>query len=315
MSRFTYVGRRLLQLIPVVFGVTLVAFLLIHLVPGDPARAVLGIHATPKSIALLDKQYGLDRSLPAQYGLFLDRLLHGNLGQSLYYGGSARTLIAGRLSATIWLILYAVVLVILLSVPLAMIAASKKDAVRDQIVRAVPLVGLGLPPFWVGIILVELLALKVRLFPVDGYGTGFVQHLYHMFLPSLTVAIGMAPVIIRSLRASMLDVLGAEYVVTARSKGLPGARLFAKHVLRNAVIPTITVLGINVGFLIGNTVIVEQVFSLPGIGDLMLESIFNRDFPVVQGVTIVFAVLVVLVNLLVDVAYAGLDPRVNLGRT
>ena len=314
MPRFAYVGRRLLQLVPVIIGVTFIAFLLIHLVPGDPARAVLGIHATPQTVAALDKQYGLDDPLLSQYGSFLGRLLHANLGQSLYYGGSVRALIAGHLPATLWLLGYALVLVLLLSVPLSMIAASRKDGVRDHVVRAVPLVGLGLPPFWVGIILVELLALKARLFPVDGFGSGVGGHLSHVFLPALTVAIGMSPVIIRSLRSSMLDVLGAEFVVTARSKGLSRSRLLRAHVLRNAVIPTITVLGINIGYLVGGTVVVEQVFSLPGIGDLMLQAIFNRDFPVVQGVTIVFAVLVVLVNLLVDLTYAGLDPRVKLGR-
>jgi peptide/nickel transport system permease protein len=171
-----------------------------------------------------------------------------------------------------------------------------------------------MPPFWIGIILVELLALKVKLFPVDGYGSGFTGHLRYMFLPSLTVAIGISPVIIRSLRASMLDVLGADFIVTARSKGIPGRRLFVRHVLRNAVIPTVTVLGLNIGFLVGNTVIIEQVFALPGVGGLMINSIFNRDFPVVQGVTLVFAVLVVAVNLIVDMTYARLDPRVRFTR-
>jgi peptide/nickel transport system permease protein len=314
VSQLSLIGRRLLQLIPVAFGVTLVAFLLIHLIPGDPARTVLGIHATPRAVAALDQEYGLHKSLPDQYWLFLDRLGHGNLGQSLFYGVPARTLIVDRIPATLWLLVYSTVIVILLSVPLAMIAASKKDGARDQVVRAVPLLGLGMPPFWVGIILVELFALKLRIFPVDGYGTGFAGHLKYMFLPSLTVAIGISPVIIRSLRASMLDVLGADFVVTARSKGVPGRRLFVRHVLRNAVIPTVTVLGLNIGFLVGNTVIIEQVFALPGVGGLMINSIFNRDFPVVQGVTLVFAVLVVTVNLIVDMTYARLDPRVRFTR-
>jgi peptide/nickel transport system permease protein len=314
VNQLSLIGRRLLQLIPVAFGVTLVAFLLIHLIPGNPARTVLGIHATPAKVAALDKEYGLDKSLPAQYLLFLNRLVHGNLGESLFYGVSARTLIIDRLPATLWLLVYATVIVIFMSVPLAMLAASKKNGVRDHAVRTIPLVGLGLPPFWVGIILVEVFALKIHLFPVDGYGSGVAGHLRYMFLPALTVAIGMAPVIIRSLRASMLDVLGADFVSTARSKGVPESRVFVRHVLRNAIIPTVTVLGINIGFLIGNTVIIEQVFALPGIGGLMIQSIFNRDFPVVQGVTIVFAILVVLVNLIVDLTYARLDPRVSLTR-
>jgi peptide/nickel transport system permease protein len=310
----SFVGRRLLQLVPVAVGVTIIAFFMIHLIPGDPARTILGIHATPQRIALLHQEWGLDRSLASQYWLFLDRLLHANLGQSLIYGTGASTLIWQRLPVTIWLIVYATVLAVIISVPLAMIAATRKDAVRDQLVRAVPLLGLGMPTFWVGFLLIYGFGIKLRLFPVGGYGDGFTGHLRSMFLPSLTVAIALAPVVIRSLRASMLNVLGADFITTARSKGVPGRRLFLRHVLRNAVIPAITVLGVNIGFLIGGTVVVESVFALPGVGQLMINSIFQRDFPVVQGVTLVFAVLVVLVNLLADMAYAALDPRVSFDR-
>jgi peptide/nickel transport system permease protein len=310
----SFVGRRLLQLIPVAVGVTIVAFFMIHLIPGDPARTILGIHATPQRIALLNKQFGLDKPLITQYWLFLGRLLRGNLGQSLIYGGPVSSLIWQRISPTLWLIVYAAVIAVIISVPLAMIAATRKDAVRDQLVRAVPLLGLGMPPFWVGFLLIYGFGLKLRWFPVSGYGAGFSGHLRSMFLPSLTVAIALSPVVIRSLRASMLNVLGAEFITTARSKGVGGRRLFLRHVLRNAVIPAITVLGINIGFLIGGTVVVETVFAVPGIGQLMINSIFQRDFPVVQGVTLVFAVLVVLVNLLADMAYAALDPRVSFDR-
>jgi peptide/nickel transport system permease protein len=310
----SFVGRRLLQLVPVAVGVTIIAFFMIHLIPGDPARTILGIHATPQRIALLHQEWGLDRSLASQYWLFIDRLLHANLGQSLIYGTGASTLIWQRLPVTLWLIVYATVLAVVISVPLAMIAATRKDAVRDQLVRAVPLLGLGMPTFWVGFLLIYGFGIKLRLFPVGGYGDGFTGHLRSMFLPSLTVAIALAPVVIRSLRASMLNVLGADFITTARSKGVPGRRLFLRHVLRNAVIPAITVLGVNIGFLIGGTVVVESVFALPGVGQLMINSIFQRDFPVVQGVTLVFAVLVVLVNLLADMAYAALDPRVSFDR-
>jgi peptide/nickel transport system permease protein len=310
----TFVVRRLLLLIPVAIGVTIIVFFMVHLIPGDPARTILGIHATPKAVAILHQEWGLNRPLASQYWLFLDRLVHGNLGTSLFYGQSAATLIAGRLAPTIWLIVYAAVLAIAVSVPLAMIAASRKDGIRDQLVRAVPLFGLGMPPFWVGLLLQYALALSLHAFPVTGYGSGFVGHLHSMFLPSLTVAIGLSPVVIRSLRASMLNVLGADYITTARSKGVPNGRVFVRHVLRNAVIPAVTVLGINIGFLIGGTVVVESVFAVPGVGQLMINSIFQRDFPVVQGVTLVFAVLVVLVNLLADMAYAALDPRVSFDR-
>jgi peptide/nickel transport system permease protein len=310
----SFVGRRLIQLVPVAVGVTIVVFFMIHLIPGDPARTILGIHATPKSIAILHREFGLDKPLTSQYWLFLNRLVHGNLGQSLFYGVPARGLILQRLPATLWLVIYAAVLAIAISVPLAMLAASKRNGVRDQVVRAVPLLGLGMPPFWVGFLLIYAFSIGLKWFPVSGYGTGFVGHLHSMFLPSLTVAIALAPVVIRSLRASMLGVLGAEYVTTARSKGVPGPRLFFRHVLRNAVIPAVTVLGINIGYLIGGTVIIENVFGIPGIGQLMINSIFQRDFPVVQGVTLVFGVLVVLVNLLADLAYAWLDPRVSFDR-
>jgi peptide/nickel transport system permease protein len=314
VGRMTFVGRRLLMMVPVAVGVTIIVFFMIHLIPGDPARTILGIHATPRAVALLHQQWGLNRPLISQYWLFVDRLLHGNLGQSLYYGQGAAGLIAGRLPATLWLLVYAAVLAIVISVPLAALAASRKDGVRDHVVRAVPLVGLGMPAFWVGLLLQYGLALTLHAFPVTGYGDGVFGHLRSMFLPSLTVAIGLAPVVIRALRASVLDVLRAEYVTTARSKGLPGPRLYLQHVLRNAIIPAVTVLGINIGFLIGATLIVENVFAVPGIGSLMIQSIFNRDFPVVQGVTLIFGVLVVMVNLLTDVAYATLDPRVRFDR-
>ena len=314
MGRMTFVLRRLLQLIPVAIGVTILVFFMIHLIPGDPARTILGIHATPRAVALLHQEWGLNRPLISQYWLFMDRLLHGNLGVSLFYGGSAESLILTHLPPTLWIITYASVLAVLISVPLAMIAASKKDGARDQAVRAVPLVGLGMPQFWLGFLLIYAFAIKLHWFPVSGYGTGFFGHVRSMFLPSLTVALALAPVVIRSLRASMLNVLGAEYVTTARSKGVPGHRLFVRHVLRNAVIPAITVLAINIGFLIGGTVIIENVFAIPGLGQLMINSIFERDFTVVQGVTLVFAIMVILLNLMADVAYAALDPRVRFSR-
>src|SRR6266571_2945596 len=310
----SFVGRRLLQLVPVAVGVTIIVFFMIHLIPGDPARTILGIHATPPAIAELHREWGLNRPLISQYWLFLDRLGHANLGKSLIYGDTATDLITSRLPATLWLIVYAALIAVLISVPLAMIAATRKDGVRDHIVRAVPLLGLGMAPFWVGFLLIYGFAINIKLFPVGGYGSGFLGHLHYMFLPALTVAIALAPVVIRSLRASMLNVLGADYITTARSKGVPGPRLFVRHVLRNAVIPAVTVLGINIGFLIGGTVIIENVFAIPGIGQLMINSIFQRDFPVVQGVTLVFAVLVVLVNLMADMTYASLDPRVSFDR-
>lgn len=314
MGRMSFVFQRLALLVPTAIGVTIITFFMVHLIPGDPAVTVLGQHANPSTVALLHHQWGLDKPLAEQYWLFIDRLVHGDLGQSLYYTVPVWGLITSRLPATLWLLCYAAVIAIVISVPLAVLAASRKDAVRDHVVRVVPLLGLGLPAFWFGLILQTWLGTKLRLFPVTGYGQGFIGHVHTMFLPSLTVAIALCPVLTRSLRASMLNVLGADFITTARAKGVPAPRLLVRHVLRNAVIPAVTVLGINIGYLIGGTLIVEQVFAVPGIGSLMIGGILQRDFPVVQGVALVFGVLVVLVNLLTDVAYAALDPRVRFGR-
>ncbi|HTU75906.1 MAG TPA: ABC transporter permease [Trebonia sp.] len=307
----SFVFRRLALLVPTAVGVTIITFFMVHLIPGNPAVTILGEHATPATVAALDRQWGLSQPLAEQYWRFIDRLVHGNLGQSLYYGVAVSGLITSRLPTTLWLLCYSAVIAVLISVPVATLAASRKDAVRDHVARVVPMLGLGMPAFWFGLLLQTWLGTKLRLFPVTGYGLGFTGHLQSMFLPSLTVAVALCPVLIRSLRASMLGVLGAEFVTTAQAKGVPAPRLLVRHVLRNAVIPAVTVLGINVGYLIGGTLIVEQVFSLPGIGSLMIGAIFERDFPVIQSVALVYGVLVVLVNLLTDVAYVALDPRVR----
>jgi peptide/nickel transport system permease protein len=314
MDRLSYVGRRLLQMVPVALGVTILVFFMVHLIPGDPARTMLGARATDQAVAQLRHEWGLDRPLMEQYWLFMKRLAQGDLGDSLFYDTPVLSLIFERVWPTVWLLAYATVLALLISVPLATLAATRKDGSVDQLVRAIPLFGLGMPPFWIGIVLILLLGLRVPLFPVGGYGDGFLGHLYSMFLPGLTVALFLTPILIRSLRASLLTVLESDYITTARSKGIPEWQVLLRHAVRNAIISTVTVLGVNIAFLVGGTVVVEKVFALPGIGALMVDSIFNRDFPVVQGVTLVFAVLVVLVYLITDVVHSLLDPRVRYER-
>jgi peptide/nickel transport system permease protein len=312
MSLTGYVVRRLVQAIPVALGVTILVFFLIHLVPGDPARTILGNQATPKRVALLRHDWGLDQPLPVQYVKFMGRLAHGDLGSSLFYGVSAGHLVVERLPVTLWLICYGAILSVLIAVPLAVIAATKRDRLSDHAIRVVPLVGLGFPSFWIGIMLLLVFGLHLgRPFPVGGYGEGFLGHLHSMFLPALTVALAISPILIRSLRAAMLEVLESDYITTARSKGLPERRVLMKHALRNAAGSTISVLGVNIGFLVGGTLVIEQVFAVPGIGQLMINSIFQRDFPVVQAITLVVSLLVVLVYLMTDVAHALLDPRVR----
>jgi peptide/nickel transport system permease protein len=314
MDRLSYVGRRLLQMVPVALGVTILVFFMVHLIPGDPARTMLGARATDQAVAQLRHEWGLDRPLMEQYWLFMKRLAQGDLGDSLFYDTPVLSLIFERVWPTVWLLAYATVLALLISVPLATLAATRKDGSVDQLVRAIPLFGLGMPPFWIGIVLILLLGLRVPLFPVGGYGDGFLGHLYSMFLPGLTVALFLTPILIRSLRASLLTVLESDYITTARSKGIPEWQVLLRHAVRNAIISTVTVLGVNIAFLVGGTLVVEKVFALPGIGALMVDSIFNRDFPVVQGVTLVFAVLVVLVYLITDVVHSLLDPRVRYER-
>lgn len=312
MRHLTYVLRRLVAMVPVLLGITVIVFFMIHLVPGDPAKTLLGVRATPAAVAALQKSFGLDEPLWQQYVDFMGRLAHGDLGRSFFYNVDASELVSGRLPATLWLLVAAVVLALAISVPLAVLAASRRGSAIDQLVRAVPLVGLGMPTFWVGIMLVLLLGLKVPIFPVSGFGDGVVGHLRSIILPALTVAFAMSPILIRSLRTSMVAVLDSDYVVTARAKGLDNRRIILAHTLRNAAVSSVTVLGVNIAYLVGSTLVVERVFALPGIGTLMLESIFNRDFAVVQAVTLVFAVMVVAINLLTDLAHAALDPRVEL---
>jgi peptide/nickel transport system permease protein len=311
MSLLSYTVRRLVLALPTVLGVTVLVFFMIHMVPGDPAAAFLGPRATPALVARLHHAWGLDRPLPEQYLLFMGRLLHGNLGQSFFYHLPATTLIASRIGPTLLLLLFATVFTLVITIPLAALAAARRERLADHLIRGLPVVALGLPPFWVGIMLVLFFALKVPVFPVGGYGSGLAGHLRSLVLPGLTIALSLSPMTIRSLRSSMVDVLDADYIVTARAKGVRGTRMMARHVLRNAVIPMITVLSVNIGWLVGGTVVVEQVFALPGLGGLMLNAISNRDYALVQAITLVFAVLVILVYLIADLSYALIDPRVR----
>jgi peptide/nickel transport system permease protein len=310
MERFGFVGGRLLQMIPVVLGVTIITFFILRLIPGDPVLVMLGTHYTPKDAANLRAALGLSRPLWEQYLLFMNNLIHVNLGDSIYYRLPVATLIGQRLPATLWLVGYSAVLALIISLPLATLSAIHKDGIVDQVVRSTFLLAFAMPAFWVGLILILLLSLRLHLFPVSGYGDGVPGHLWALFLPALTIALGFAAILIRTLRNSILAVLRADYLDTARAKGLSGGRILWRHVLRNALLSTLTVFGVNLAYLIGGTVIIENVFAVPGLGQLLTSSIFTRDLSVVQGITLIFALFVVGVSLLTDVAYAALDPRV-----
>jgi peptide/nickel transport system permease protein len=312
MKYLVYILKRLLSLIPVLFGISLIVFFLIRLIPGDPATTLLGSHATPDTVRELRSQLGLNRPLWNQYLTFLGHLVQGNLGYSYVYTSSVTSLIGAGLPTTLWLLVSATVFTVLIAVPLAVLAAARRNGIVDNIIRAIPVVGLGLPSFWLGIMLILIFGLKLGWFPVAGFGNTFSGHLQGIVLPGITIALALSPILIRSLRASLIDVLSSDYIVTARAKGISGSRVVFGHALRNAAVSSITVLGVNIAYLTGTTLVVEQVFSLPGIGQQMINSILGRDFPTVQGITMVFAIMVVVVNLLTDVTHAVLDPRVQL---
>lgn len=314
MSRWSYLSHRLLYVIPVLFGVTLISFLVLQLVPGDPTAIMLGTHYTPQRSAELRHELGLDRSLWHQYWTFVWGLFHGDLGTSIYYKQPVMGLIGQRLPVTLWLSVEATLLSIAISVPVAAVSALRRNGLFDQSARVLLTFTYSMPPFWLGLMLILVFGLKLNVFPVAGYGDGPLEHVYYLFLPALTVGIFFSTILVRTLRNSILDILTADYIDVAWAKGLTPARTFLKHVLRNALMPGVSVIGVNLALLIGSTVIVETVFALPGLGQLLVFSVNGRDLTVVQAIVLVFGFIVVLVNILTDLCYTLLDPRVALER-
>lgn len=308
-----FIVGRLVQLIPVLIGVSLVSFLGIHLVPGDPIQIMLMGRATPETLAKLHAELGLDRPLWEQYLSFVGNALQGDLGRSLVQKAPISTLIADGLVVSLYLLVYGAVLSVLIAVPLAMWAAARRDHLPDHCIRLIGMVGFAMPPFWIGLLLMVFFGLQLDWFPISGFGETQLEHLYHLFLPALTMALFLAPILIQSLRSSILDVLEADYIEVARAKGLGPLRILCKHVLRNAAIPVITVLAVNVGFLLSGAVIVETVFTIHGLGSQLVRSVSFRDYPTVQSLALVFAVIVMGVNLLADLAYMAIDRRVARG--
>jgi len=298
--------------VPVIVGMTLFSFILIHLVPGDPIRIMVGGKAPEAVVKNIDHQLGLDRPLPEQYVTFVGHAAHGDLGESIVLRRPVSSVVGERIGPSLFLLGYGTLIGIVLAVPLGIASARWRNRLPDHLTRLLTLVAFAMPPFWLGLILVRKFSLDLGWFPVSGYGTGFLGHVYHLTLPALTIGLFLASMLIRSLRASLIDIFGTEYIEAVRARGASEARVVLKHSLRNALISTITVLTVNLGFLIGGAVIVEKVFDIPGMGQLLVDSIFTRDFPVVQGLTLVFGVLVVLLNLTADLAYAAIDPRVRL---
>jgi peptide/nickel transport system permease protein len=312
MKILKFVLYRLLQLVPVLIGITLVAFLLLRVLPGDPATLILGKRGSAEDIARLTAQLGLDRPLWQQYLSFLGDVLQGSFGQSIAYRQPVGQLIAERLWPTLFLVALSTVLAVLMTVPLALVSALRRGAAADFAIKVAFVAMMSMPAFWIGILLILWLGVMLPLFPVSGYGDSFLERLHHLLLPAFVISLGTTALTIRSLRSSLIDVIKAEFVDTARAKGLRSRTVLWRHILPNSLISTISVLGVHTSWVIGGTVVVESVFAIPGLGYLLVSSISARDYPMVQGLTITFAVLVVLINLATDIAYAVADPRVKL---
>ena len=312
MEQLNYIIKRILQIIPVLLFVTILIFLMIRLIPGDPATVMLGEKATPELVQQTKIRMGLDKPLVTQYLIYMKNLLTFNLGNSILFVVPVIDLLKKRMVVTLMLTLMASAFVILISFPLGYLAGRKKDKLADQVIRTSALVALSMPQFWLGILLLLLFGLKLHILPVGGWGQTWPDHIRSLILPALTEALGISALIVRNLRNNVVDVLRSDYVDFARSKGLKESVVRSRHIVRNALISTITLLALRMGSMLGGAVIIETVFALPGVGSLMVQSIFSRDYAVVQAVVLIFALLVLVVNLITDVSYSFLDPRVKL---
>jgi peptide/nickel transport system permease protein len=306
------VGRRLAQAIPLLAVVLFVVFALVRVAPGNPARAQLGLRATPARVASLEHELGLEKPLLSGYLEYAWHALQGNLGNSVKAQVPVTTLIGDRASVTVWLLVCAVLLSLAIGVPLAVISATRAEERADHAIRAMSVLGLSIPTFWLGLMLVSFVALETGWFPVSGFGRGFFGHLHAIVLPALTLAVAIAPIQIRALRVALISVLESDFIAAFRAVGVKERRVMLRHALPNALLASLALLSAQVGVLLFAEVIVENTFDLPGLGQAMLQGVVERDYPVVQGLTLLAAGTVIAVNLLVDVLYVTLDPRIDL---
>lgn len=311
-----YLTRRILLAIPTVLGVLIAVFLLIRLVPGDVVTQLVGLEASisPKRVEELRRLFGLNRSLPVQFGEYLSGVLRGEMGKSLRTGLPVGKELLRRFPVTIQLASMGLLAALLIGVPVGIMAAVKRGRAPDYVATGFVLLGLSVPSFWLAILLILFFALRLGWFPPGAYVSpteDLTGNLARMILPAFSVGLVLAAAITRIVRSSLLEVLSRHYIRTARAKGLRESIVVIKHALRNALIPVVTVVGLQFGTLLGGTVIIEQIFSLPGIGRYALEGINLRDYPVIQGAVLAIAMSFVIVNLLVDLAYGFLDPRIR----
>lgn len=312
MDRFAFLLKRPIQLIPVLLGISLITFVLIQLTPGDPVRIMLGPKASQEAVDFVRARYGLDQPVLVQYAYYLLNAIRGDFGQSIIYRSPVGPVIVERMAPTIFLILYGLALSVAFTLALATAAARSRGRWVDQLVRLVCVGSVGIPSYFVGLMLILGLCLRLKLFPVSGYAPTLLENLYHLFLPALTIAIGVTPILTRNLRATFIQQMDADYATAGRSKGLPERYIFGRHVFWNSLLPTVNLMGVVASFLIGGTVVIENVFNIPGLGQALIRGVLTRDYFVVQAVTLVLACGIVITNFIVDVVTVLLDPRVKL---
>ncbi|MER3442598.1 MAG: peptide ABC transporter permease [Meiothermus sp.] len=331
---WAYVARRLLGLIPVLFGISLLVFGFLRAIPGDPAVVMLGERGTPEQVEALREKLGLNRPIPEQYLIFVGQLLQGDLGRSTFSLLEVRSLLIAKWPATFELAVAAMLVAILIGVPLGILAAVRKNSIWDNLATSFALIGVSLPVFWLGLMLVYLFAVNLQWLPSGGRLsveadaffspiTGFyvldsllqrnavADVLSHLVLPAITLGTIPLAILTRITRSAMLEVLSQDYVRTARAKGQTERVVIWRHALKNALLPVVTIIGLQFGTLLGGAILTETIFSWPGIGSWIYEGIINRDYPVVQGGVVFVALVFVLINLLVDLSYALLDPRIQ----
>ena len=313
---FRHTIGRLIALVPMLFALSIASFALVHVIPGDPALVMLGGEGTPQQAAELRKQLGLDRPLPVRYWEWLTRVARGDLGESLYNRTRVVDELIWRFPTTLTLVCMSLLISVLIGVPAGLLSAVFRNSWIDHVARLLTLVSLSMPSFWLGLMLIILFSLKLNLLPIVGY-TSVVTNLWSglpfLILPSCAMGTYLTALLARLVRSSVLEILGQDYVRTARAKGLHERVVLFRHALRNALIPAVTVMGINLGILLGGSAVIETMFVLPGVGQLVITALYNRDLPVIQGLILYISVLYVLINLAVDLLYTYLDPRLRFG--
>ncbi len=309
-----YILRRLLTMIPVLLLVSVLVFSLIHLIPGDPAVSILGEEATPQAVAALRAKLGLDQPIPVQYAKWLGSVLRGDLGRSIRSNQPVGEAIAERLPVTIELAILSIAISLSIAIPAGIVAAMRRNSVLDAGSTFVALLGVSLPNFFLAILLILVFGVQLQVLPPFGYQPitqGLGGNLQRMILPAITLGTALAAIVTRMMRSSLLEVLDQDYIRTARAKGLREGRMVQAHALKNALMPVVTIVGLQIGGLLGGAIITESIFVLPGIGRLLVDAIFQRDFPLVQGVVLFVSLAFLFSNFAVDMVYAYLDPRIR----